>query len=145
MGKLRELSRELGAEIIYFNAIENGVELESDTKGVYLPDDNVIYIRDDLTVYEQENVILHELGHCYYGHVHYDCHSKGYSSKQEAEANSYMVAYRFKEWLLTWDFAPLPEELSVQRFMNAYHFEYKVEHLCENMLEQYNSEYYETF
>ncbi|MDT2741997.1 ImmA/IrrE family metallo-endopeptidase [Lactococcus garvieae] len=144
MGKLRELSRELGAEIIYFNAIENGVELESDTKGVYLPDDNVIYIRDDLTIYEQENVILHELGHCYYGHVHYDCHSKGYNSKQEAEANSYMVAYRFKEWLLTWDFAPLPEELSVQRFMNAYHFEYKVEHLCEDMLEQYNAEYYET-
>ncbi|QSQ99574.1 hypothetical protein J0J34_05660 [Lactococcus garvieae] len=144
MSKLRELSRELGAEIIYFIPSENDVALIDDIKGLYLPEYDIIYIRDDLTIIEQENVILHELGHCYCGHVHYDCHSKGYSSKQESEANSYMVAYRFKEWLLTWDFAPLPEELSVQRFMNAYHFEYKVEHLCEDVLEQYNAEYYET-
>ena len=58
MSKLRELSRELGAEIIYFIPSENDIVLIGDIKGLYLPEYDIIYIRDDLTIIEQENVIL---------------------------------------------------------------------------------------
>ena len=90
MSKLRELSRELGAEIIYFIPSENEVVLIDDIKGLYLPEYDIIYIRDDLTIIEQENVILHELGHCSCGHTHYNCHSKMFGSKQEAQADRFM-------------------------------------------------------
>lgn len=143
MSKLRELSRELGAEIIYFLPSSDGVTLIEDVKGLYLPEHNIIYIRDDLSIVEQENVILHELGHCYYGHCHYGCHSVMYGSKQEAEADYYMVLYRFNEWLSAWDFAPEPYEISLSQFMNAYEFNQRFRFLCEKVIEEYTAEYCE--
>lgn len=146
MGKLRQLSRELGAEIIYFEKVELeleiDIELEDDVKGIYLQKHNIIYIREDLTIHEQENVILHELGHCFYGHVHYGCHTKGYSMRQESEANYFMVKYQFRQWILTWDFAPEPEELNLNQFKIAYGFKSNLNRLCEKVFEQYAEEFY---
>lgn len=147
MGKLRALSRELGAEIVYFNVEESNMifdnQLESDVEGLYIPELKIIYIRDDLTLLEQENVLLHELGHCHYGHTHYSCHAKMYSSKQEAEANYYMAAYRFSDWLLTWDFAPHPNEVKVEQFMNAYDLSKSMRWICEQIIDEYSEEYLE--
>ena len=43
MSKLRELSRELGAEIIYFIPSENDIVLIGDIKGLYLPEYDIIW------------------------------------------------------------------------------------------------------
>lgn len=146
MGKLRELSRELGAYIVYFEKSELGldldIELQDDVKGLYLPQLNIIYIREDLTIHEQENVILHELGHCHYGHVHYACHTVQHSSRQEAEANYYMIRYQFRQWILTWDFAPEPEELNINQFMDAYGLSGNMRWLCKKVFMEYDNEFY---
>lgn len=142
MGKLRELSRELGAEIIYFYEDEFDLPLEDDIKGFFFPESNIIYIREDLTIHEQENVILHEIGHCHYGHIHYACHSAQYSSKQEAEANYFMIKFQFQQWILSWNFAPEPEELNLNQFKEAYNFGHYLNHLCEKVFEEYADEYF---
>ncbi|WKG35922.1 ImmA/IrrE family metallo-endopeptidase [Lactococcus lactis] len=143
MNKLSELSHELGAEIAYFSPSENDIDLETEIKGLYFPEDDIIYIRDDLSTIEQENVILHELGHCHCGHIHYSCHSRMYGSKQEAEADYYMIIYRFNDWLLSWDFAPDPNEINITQFMSAYKFSKKLKWLCEKVIDEYTTEYCE--
>ena len=143
MSKLREFSRELGAEIIYFIPSENDVVLVDDIKGLYLPEYDIIYIRDDLTIIEQENVILHELGHCYCGHTHYNCHSKMFGSKQEAQADRFMVVHRFNEWLSKWDFTPEPNEININQFMDAYELNNKLKWICESVIDEYTTEYCE--
>ena len=136
MSKLKELAQELGAKIVYFSTNE------TELKGIYIPDVNLIYVREDVESVEQENVILHEIGHCNYNHIHYDCHANMYSNKQESEANYYMISYRFNEWLSLWDFSPEPNEISIEQFMKAYHFENKMRWICEKVIEEYASSFF---
>ncbi|PCR99075.1 hypothetical protein RT41_GL000519 [Lactococcus fujiensis JCM 16395] len=66
-----------------------------------------------------------------------------YSSKQEAEADYYMIEYRFKEWISHWDFEPEIYELKIERFMKAYEFNNTLFNLCEKVINGYCG-YYET-
>lgn len=137
MGELQGYANELGAELIYVNSEES----ENIKDGLYLRDVNVIYIRSDLSTLTLGNKILHELGHAYYNHAHYDGSTCG--SKQEAQANYYMVSRRFKEWLSHWDFDPEIEDLDIERFMKTYEFNRNLYSLCEKVIHEYCG-YYET-
>lgn len=66
-----------------------------------------------------------------------------FGSKQEAQADRFMVVYRFNEWLSKWDFAPEPNEINISQFMAAYELDNKLKWICESVIEEYTAEYHE--
>lgn len=78
MSDIWELSTQLGAAILFYVPDES-----INKKGMYHRDLGLGCLDDTLSKKKQENFLLHELGHNYYNHIHFSCHTFGYSSKQE--------------------------------------------------------------
>ncbi len=114
MSDIWDLARGLGADIVFFKPSDN---INKD--GMYYRKLSTICLNDNVSTVRQENVLLHETGHSFYKHDHYDCHSLGWSYKQERQANEYMIHYRADQWLSEYDWEP--EYVDYEAFME--HFE----------------------
>lgn len=101
MSDIWDLARQLGAKIIFFKPNE---EITKD--GMYYKDLDTVCLNDTVSTMRQENVLLHEIGHSFYGHEHFQCHSKGRSFKQEKQAEEYVLHYRAEQWLAAYDWEP---------------------------------------
>lgn len=113
MADIWELARSLGAKIIFFKPTN---EINKD--GMYYRKVSTVCLNDSVSSMRQENVLLHETGHSVYGHEHYSCHSKGWSAKQEKQADEYMIHQRADEWLAQYDWEP--ETIDYEAFLTYY-------------------------
>lgn len=110
------LANELGAKIIFFKP-----NIFTNKDGVYYKEISTICLNDCASSIRQGNVLLHEIGHCYCGHLHFESHSKGFSCKQEYEADCYMIRYRADEWLAQYDWEP--EQIDIYAFLDYFELE----------------------
>lgn len=114
MSDIWDLARQLGAKIIFFKPND---EITKD--GMYYKNLDTVCLNDTVSEIRQENVLLHEIGHLYYGHEHFQCHSKGWSFRQENQAEEYVIRYRAEQWLAEYDWEP--QCINYRAFME--HFE----------------------
>lgn len=113
MSDIWDLARILGANIVFFKPNE---EITKD--GMYYKELDIVCLNDDVSLIRQENVLLHEIGHSFYGHKHFQCHSKGWSFKQEKQAEEYMIHYRAEQWLADYDWEP--QFINYRAFMDYF-------------------------
>ena len=129
MADIWDLARSLGAKIVFFKPDDN---ISKD--GMYYREISTVCLNDCASRIRQENVLLHETGHSFYGHTHYKCHSKGWSSKQEKQADKYMIKQRADEWLAGYDWEP--EFIDFEAFIK--HFELE-KHMYDLVVEVFES------
>ncbi|MCW2281373.1 zinc peptidase [Lactococcus lactis] len=116
-----DISLEIEATIIYFDKEE--YKFLRDGMKVTSRGQNFIFIEITNSSKQTGNILLHEQGHCYYGHTHLSCHSWGWSNKQEHEANMYMIEQRAEEWLSDYDW--LPTSVDIEAFLKHFELEHK--------------------
>ena len=120
MELLGELACQLNARIVYFDKKINN--LFRDGMIQQLLDKNYIFISTDNSEKQCENILLHELGHIYYEHKHYEMHSWGWSNRQEYEANHYMIKQRADQWLAQYDWEP--QVIDIEAFLDYFELEH---------------------
>lgn len=116
MSDIWELARQLGAKVVFFKPNE---EITKD--GMYYRELDTVCLNDTVSTIRQENVLLHEIGHLYYGHEHFQCHSKGWSFKQERQADEYLILHRAEQWLADYDWEP--QSIDYDAFMEYFELE----------------------
>lgn len=65
--------------------------------------------------------------------MHYKCHSKGWSSKQEKQADKYMIKQRADEWLAGYDWEP--EFIDFEAFIKHFELDKKMYDLVVEVFE----------
>lgn len=121
-----KLSRELGADVVFFTPDE-----VTHKDGMYYKELNLICLNVLSSERRQENVLYHEIGHHAYEHQHFDINSRCYSIKQEAEANKYMIQQRADEWLSAYDWEP--EYIDIDRFLTYFEIDERLYDLAEDV------------
>lgn len=116
MSDIWELARQLGAKVVFFKPNE---EITKD--GMYYRELDTVCLNDTVSTIRQENVLLHEIGHSFYGHEHFQCHSKGWSFKQERQADEYLILHRAEQWLAEYDWEP--QSIDYDSFMEYFELE----------------------
>ncbi|MEY8514520.1 ImmA/IrrE family metallo-endopeptidase [Lactococcus taiwanensis] len=126
MSDIWDLARELGAKIVFFKPDGNVTK-----DGMYYRDISTVCLNALVSEKRQENVLLHETGHSYYGHQHYSCHAKGWSARQERQANEYMIHQRAEEWLAQYDWEP--QYIDYSAFLEYFELDRKHYSLAEEV------------
>ena len=122
-----ELLDDLGnPEIIPFKE-ETGTQ----SKGAYFPDFNLIFVNDKYSDIDRENIIMHELGHRKFGHVHNALCAPSVKIKQEAQADQYMIQLRAVQWLNAFDNSWEEEDINIYNFLNYFHFSRRYYEMAE--------------
>lgn len=119
MGIIRELLLEIGAKIRYFDPFE----FPNLKDGMKFSIRSIIYIFVSIRNSEMgtQNVLLHEIGHGFFGHNHLSCRCPGWDRKQERQADRYMIEYRADEWLSAFDWEP--EVIDYDAFLEYFELE----------------------
>lgn len=129
MSDIWDLARGLGAKIVFFKP--DGEVMKD---GMYYRKVSTVCLNDTVSSVRQENVLLHETGHNFFGHEHYSCHSKGWSAKQERQADKYMIHQRADEWLSQFDWEP--ERIDYFAFLDCYELDHSYYRLAESVFEE---------
>ncbi|WP_242327799.1 zinc peptidase [Lactococcus lactis] len=116
-----DISLEIKATIAYFDVEE--YPFICDGMKITIKDEDFIFIKESNSYIKKQNILLHEQGHCYYGHTHLNCHSFGWSNHQEHEADMYMLEQRIDEWLSQYDW--FPDIIDVYAFLDYFELDYR--------------------
>lgn len=116
-----DISSEIEATIVYFNKDEHA--FLRDGMKLTIKGENYIFIEINNSSKKSGNILLHEQGHCYYGHTHLNCHAFGWKNRQEHEANLYMLEKRADEWLSKYDWEP--KFVDIEAFLDYFELDYK--------------------
>lgn len=119
MSLIRDLLLELSAVIKYYDPadfpnLKDGMKFT--IRGV-----TYIFVSINNSDMETQNILLHELGHVYFGHIHLNCRASGWDRKQEKEADRYMLEYRAEEWLSQFNWEP--EVIDYDAFIEYFELE----------------------
>ncbi|WP_190288345.1 ImmA/IrrE family metallo-endopeptidase [Lactococcus protaetiae] len=124
------LIKELGVEVILFYPTNP----ESQTDGIYFPDDNIIFVNGMLAEIERENIILHELGHLISGHYRYDCQPDMIHVGEENQADRYMVKSRAEQYLESFD--DQPDYIDIHGFLTLFHIKPSLYDMADSVFRQ---------
>lgn len=117
-----DISIEIEATIAYYD--EDEYPFLRDGMKMTIKDKDFIFIKESNSYTKKQNILLHEQGHCYFGHTHLSCHAFSWKSRQEHQANMYMLEKRADEWLSKYDWEP--EFVDIEAFLDHFELDYKL-------------------